>query len=275
MRRGEASLKMGTIRSVIAIASLAAGCCGFLSAQGDGAEKSGGTMVKDAYYSTTTKADRYCNVYLPTGYSRARKYGVLYVLHGIGGTEDEWINNGTPMEILDALNANGSIERMILVFPNGRAMNPDSIPQDMFGQEAQAAFANFEADLFKDLIPFIERKYSAYKDRSHRGICGLSMGGGQALNIGLGNPKKFSCVGAFSAAPNTDVNKFKVDAKKPLPLIWILCGRDDNLLFVSQNADNYLTLMDIPHGFETIEGRHDWGVWRYGLTEFVQKAFKE
>jgi enterochelin esterase-like enzyme len=266
---------MGTIRIAVAIASLAAGCFGFLSAQEDGAERGGGTMVKDVYYSSTTKAERYCNVYLPAGYSRARKYGVLYVLHGIGGTEDEWINNGSPLEILDALNGKGSIEPMILVFPNGRAMNPDSIPQDMFSQEAQSAFANFEADLFKNLIPFIERKYSVRKDLSHRGICGLSMGGGQALNIGLGNPKKFSCVGSFSAAPNTDVNKFKVDAKKALPLIWILCGRDDNLLFVSQNADNYLTLMGIPHGFEIIDGRHDWGVWKYGLTEFVQKIFKE
>jgi len=261
---------MKALRKIIVIGSLAAAFGGSLNAQ-----ENGGTIEKVAYYSSTTKAERFCNVYLPGGYSKAKKYAVLYVLHGIGGTEDEWINNGYPLDILDPLNEKGALEPMILVFPNGRAMNPDSVPQNMFSPEAQAAFGNFEADLFKDLIPFIEKKYSVYKDRAHRGICGLSMGGGQALNIGLGNPKKFSCVGSFSAAPNTEVNAFKVQSKKGAPLIWILCGSADNLLFVSQNVDAYLKLKNVPHDYVTIEGSHDWSVWKYGLENFTQKAFKE
>lgn len=234
----------------------------------------GGKIVRDTYFSTTTKTDRHCNVYLPEQYDETKKYNVLYVLHGIGGTEDEWIQYGSPEKIMDNLNENKLIEPMILVFPNGRAMNPDSVPQDVYGQTAQAAFANFENDLFDDLIPYIEKKYAVYGDRAHRGICGLSMGGGQSLNFGLGHPDMFSCVGAFSPAPNTDTGRFKLEKTGELPLIWIVCGESDSLLFVSEKADSFLTAEKIPHNYETVPGNHDWDVWKYGLETFVQLIFK-
>ena len=233
-----------------------------------------GSMIKEKYFSTTTKADRFCNVYLPEGYANTKKYDVLYVLHGIGGTEDEWLQNGTPKEIMDALIKSKLVEPMILVFPNGRAMNPDSVPRDMYGQIAQSAFANFENDLLNDLIPFIEKKYSVFGDRAHRGICGLSMGGGQSLNFGLSHPDMFSCVGAYSPAPNTDVNIFKIDNKNALPIIYILCGTSDDLLFVSQNTDSFLSSKNIPHTYKTMPGNHEWSVWKEGLKSFVQIIFK-
>ena len=54
-----------------------------------------------------------------------------------------------------------------------------------------------------DLIPFIQSKYSTYTDAAHRAVAGLSMGGGQSLNFGLGNLDQFAYVGGFSSAPNT------------------------------------------------------------------------
>ncbi|HAH61628.1 MAG TPA: enterochelin esterase [Treponema sp.] len=235
----------------------------------------GGSMIKDTYFSATTQTNRFCNVYLPEDYTETKKYNVLYVLHGIGGTEDEWIRYGTPEEILNRLYCEKKIEQMILVFPNGRAMNPDSVPQDAYGPVAQAAFANFENDLFNDLIPFIEKKYSVYGDRAHRGICGLSMGGGQSLNFGLGHPDAFSCVGAFSPAPNTNTEAFKTGKDITLPLIWIVCGKTDSLLYVSENTNSFLNAGNIPHSYRTIPGSHDWSVWKYGLENFVQLAFRQ
>lgn len=236
-------------------------------------------MIRERYYSSTTKVDRRCNVYLPEAFDANRKYPILYVMHGIGGTEDEWLQNGSPKELLDELIESKKIAPMIAVFPNGRAMDPDSVPQDVYGEVSQAAFANFENDLLKDLIPFIESKYPVYADRAHRGICGLSMGGGQSLNIGLGHPDLFSCVGAFSPAPNTNTGKFALGKFGPgnaanEPLIYILCGDSDGLLFVSQNAHAFLGERKVRHVYKTMPGAHDWNVWKAGLREFVAKAFK-
>lgn len=66
-----------------------------------------------------------------------------------------------------------------------------------------AAFSTFEKDLLTDLIPFIEKKYPVFTNREHRAIAGLSMGGGQSLNFGLGNLDQFAWVAGFSSAPNT------------------------------------------------------------------------
>lgn len=227
------------------------------------------TMIKTTYYSKTTGVDRGVHVYLPEGYSPQKKYPVVYVLHGIGGTEDEWIQHGTPKEIADSLIQQGLVKPVILVFPNGRAMNPDTVPSDIFSPAAQAAFGRFEEDLFQNLIPFIEKTYSVYTDRAHRGICGLSMGGGQALNIGLGNPDRFAWVGAFSPAPNTDTKLFRVTARNA-PKIYILCGESDYLISVSEGAHQYLSQNKIPHNYKTMPGAHDWPVWKAGLKTFLQ-----
>jgi enterochelin esterase-like enzyme len=232
-----------------------------------------GRMIRDSYFSTTTQTNRFCNILLPAEYSEKQKYNVLYVLHGIGGTEDEWIRYGSPEEISGRLYREKKTGPLILVFPNGRAMNPDSVPQDMYGPAAQTAFADFEKDLFNDLIPFIEKKYSVSGSREHRSICGLSMGGGQALNFALGHPDMFTSVGAFSPAPNTDTARFKTDSGAALPVIWIVCGSSDPLLYVAENAHSFLSSANIPHTYRTIPGNHDWNVWKYGLENFIPVAF--
>ena len=132
-----------------------------------------------------------------------KKYPVFYLLHGIGGDEKEWLNGGNPQVILDNLYAENKIEPMIVVLPNGRAMKDDRAVGNIFDSAKVQAFATFEKDLLNDLIPFIEKKYLVFSDREHRAIAGLSMGGGQSLNFGLGNLDKFAWIGGFSSAPNT------------------------------------------------------------------------
>src|SRR5438046_3358165 len=197
-----------------------------------------------SYSSKTVGTKRRAIIYTPPGYSTKKKYPVLYLLHGIGGDEKEWLNGGKPQLILDNLYADNKIEPMIVVMPNGRAMKDDRAVGNIFDSIKVQAFATFEKDLLNDLIPFIEKKYPVLSDREHRAIAGLSMGGGQSLNFGLGNLDKFAWIGGFSSAPNTKTPEELVPdpeaAKQKLKLLWISCGASDGLITFSKRLHDYL-----------------------------------
>ena len=144
-----------------------------------------GKLETVEYDSTTVGVKRKAQVYTPPGYSKDKKYPVLYLLHGIGGDENEWTRGGAANVILDNLYADKKAVPMIVVLPNGRA-SKDVTARDPIPKQAPA-FAAFEKDLLNDLIPFIEKTYSVKADRESRALAGLSMGGGQSLNFGLGN----------------------------------------------------------------------------------------
>src|SRR6187549_266291 len=114
------------------------------------------------YESKTVGNTRKSLVYTPPGYSKKNKYSVLYLLHGIGGDPYEWLWGGHPEVILDNLYAQGKLQPMIVVIPNGRAMKDDRAGGNIFAPEKMQAFATFEKDLLNDLIPFIEKKFSVY-----------------------------------------------------------------------------------------------------------------
>jgi enterochelin esterase-like enzyme len=230
------------------------------------------------YQSKTVGSERKALVYTPPGFSKKKKYPVLYLLHGIGGDEKEWLKGGNPQLILDNLYAEKKIEPMIVVMPNGRAMKDDRATGNIMAQDKVAAFATFEKDLLNDLIPFIESKYPAYTDREHRAIAGLSMGGGQSLNFGLGNLDRFAWVGGFSSAPNTKVpNELMPDpeeAKKKLKLLFISCGDNDRLITFSKRTHDYMFEHQVPHIYYIEPGVHDFKVWKNGLYMFSQFLFK-
>ncbi len=230
------------------------------------------------YESKTVGAKRKALIYTPPGYSKDKKYPVLYLLHGIGGDEHEWLNGGHPQVILDNLYAENKIEPMIVVMPNGRAMKDDRPIGNIFDSVRVQAFATFEKDLLNDLIPFIDKTFPVYTDREHRAIAGLSMGGGQSLNFGLGNLAEFAWVGSFSAAPNTKPPELLLpnpdEARKKLKLLWISCGDDDGLITFSLRTHNYLLANDVPHIFYIMPGIHDFNVWKTSLYIFSQLIFK-
>jgi len=231
------------------------------------------------YSSKTVGAERTTLVYTPPGYSAEKNYPVLYLLHGIGGDEFEWLKNGHPEVILDNLYADGKVEPMIVVLPNGRAMKDDRATGNIYSADKVEAFANFENDLLNDLIPFIENKYPVIADREHRAIAGLSMGGGQSLNFGLGNLDVFASVGGFSSAPNTKSPEELVpnpeETKKQLKLLFISCGDKDGLFNFSKRTHDYVSENNIDHYFYVIpEGQHDFKVWKDSLYNFAQFVFK-
>lgn len=238
-----------------------------------------GTIDTITYQSTTVGTNRKALVYTPPGYSKDKKYPVLYLLHGIGGDHKEWFNGGQPQIIFDNLYANGKMEPMIVVMPNGRAMQDDRAIGNIYGPDKVQAFAVFEQDLLKDVIPFIENKYPVIGDREHRAVAGLSMGGGQSLNFGLGNLDQFAWVGGFSSAPNTKAPELLVPdpakAKQQLKLLWISCGDKDGLITFSQRTHDYLVANNVPHVYYIIPGGvHDFKVWKESLYLFSQLLFK-
>src|SRR5687767_11079546 len=230
------------------------------------------------YESKTVGTKRKAVIYTPPGFSKKNKYPVLYLLHGIGGDEKEWLIGGQPQVILDNLYAEKKIEPMIVVMPNGRAMKDDRAGGNVFDSAKVQAFATFEQDLLNDLIPFVEKNFPVIKDREQRAIAGLSMGGGQSLNFGLRNLDKFAWVGGFSSAPNTKRPEELVpnpeEAKKKLKLLWISCGDNDNLMRFSKRTHDYLYEKQVPHIFYIEPGGHDFKVWKNDLYMLSQLLFK-
>jgi enterochelin esterase-like enzyme len=237
-----------------------------------------GKLETVEYDSSTVGAKRKARVYTPPGYTKDRKYPVLYLLHGIGGDENEWTRGGAPNVILDNLYADKKAAPMIVVMPNGRAAK-DVSARDPFPKQGPA-FAAFEKDLLTDLIPFIEKTYSVKADRESRAIAGLSMGGGQSLNFGLNNLDTFAWVGGFSSAPNTrrpaDLIKDHKEAAKKLRLLYVACGDKDGLFRISQGVHKMLDEKKVPHEYRVIPGgQHDFKVWKSDLYHFAQLVFQE
>ena len=231
-----------------------------------------------SYNSSTVGTSRKALIYTPPGYSADKKYSVFYLLHGIGGDEKEWLNGGHPEVILDNLYAEKRVEPMIIVMPNGRAMKDDRATGNIMAPDKVQAFATFEKDLLIDLIPFVEKNFPVIANRENRAIAGLSMGGGQSLNFGLGNLNTFAWVGGFSSAPNTkrpeELMPDPAKAKEQLKLLWLSCGDKDGLIRISKQTHDYLKTNSVPHIYYIEHGYHDFKVWKNGLYMYSQLLFK-
>ena len=236
-----------------------------------------GKLESVEYDSTTVGIKRKAQVYTPPGFSKDEKYPVLYLLHGIGGDENEWTRGGAANVVLDNLYADGKAVPMIVVLPNGRA-GKDVTRRDPIPKQSPA-FAAFEQDLLTDLIPIIEKTYPVKAEREARAIAGLSMGGGQSLNIGLTHLETFAWVGGFSSAPNTkradDLLKDPADTAAKLKLLWVSCGDRDGLMRISQRLHESLEEKRVPHVWHVHPGGgHDFRVWKADLYTLVPLLFR-
>ena len=233
-----------------------------------------GEVAEVEYDSKSVGVKRKMMVYTPPGYSVGTRYPVLYLLHGIGGTEREWLDGGAANVVLDNLIAAKKVQPMIVVMPNGRARVNDRAEGNVF--ESAPAFGVFDQDLTGSVIPFVDSHYPTKANRDHRGLAGLSMGGGQSLNFGLRNLDLFGYVGGFSSAPNTlppDKLVTDIDKTKKLHLLWVSCGDKDGLFGISQSVHQYLKEKGVPHVWHVDSGPHDFNVWKNDLYWFSQKLF--
>jgi enterochelin esterase-like enzyme len=233
------------------------------------------------YDSKSLGIRRQLRVYTPPGYSTERKYPVLYLLHGLGMDDRQWLGGIHADLVIDNLIADGNIQPMLMVFPNGDASMDAKAAASGRGSNRNGGFENwgtpFENDLLKDIIPFIESHYAAQADREHRALAGLSMGGGQTLNIGLAHLDTFACVGGFSSAPNTRPAAQLVadpEALKKLKVLWLACGNRDGLIRVSQGVRGYLKEKNVAHIWNVDSHAHDDPEWANNLYLFAQRIFQ-
>lgn len=246
-----------------------------------------GTIATVQYDSKTLSTRREMLVYTPPGYSPNKKYPVIYLLHGLNSGSGQWPYWIRADYIVDNLLADGKIEPMIMVFPNCNSNVTVSNPKPDEQEERKAGFKgygkSFEDDLLNDIIPYIESQYSVCTGREHRALTGLSMGGGQSLNIGLSHINTFAYLGGFSSAPNTNQfgglseTKLLPDveaAKKQLKLLWLACGNKDGLFRVSQQVHNYLKEQQVPHVWYVDGNAHDDTEWANNLYFFAQNIFR-
>lgn len=240
-----------------------------------------GTVHIHRYDSKTTGTTRGLYIYTPPGYDLRsnNKYPVLYLLHGVGDTENGWIEIGVANRIADNLLAAGKMKPMIIVMPLGHASFPGGVTSaGGFNQTSTA----FEKDLLSDVIPYVESNYNASSNTKDRAIGGLSMGGRQTLNIGLGHLDKFSNILAYSSAvrnPEQDsvIIRFLSDPakiNKALKVFWIGCGREDGLFAGNQQLSDMLNKKGIKHTFYPTGGAHTWTNWRLYLYESLPLLFR-
>jgi enterochelin esterase family protein len=237
------------------------------------------------YYSKVTGAWRRAMVYTPPGYDRETKtrYPVLYLQHGAGESERGWTAQGRANFILDNLIAARKAVPMIVVMENGMVARRAGAPAPADpGARPNEAFAEV---VVQDLIPMIDATYRTVKESRGRAIAGLSMGAGQALQIGLGNPEQFQYIGAFSGGGLRNLNvktaysgAFGDPAafNRKVRLLWFGAGTAEPALFTSAR-DTVATLKNSgiqATWFEAPGTSHEWQTWRKCLYDFAPRLFR-
>ncbi|MDF1575557.1 MAG: alpha/beta hydrolase-fold protein [Bacteroidales bacterium] len=250
-----------------------------------------GSLTRRWYNSPGLDMTRRITIYTPPAYETSQEsYPVLYLLHGAGGDEEAWIELGRATQILDNLIAQGKVEPMIVVMPNGNVSQQAAPGEGIRGyykpqfMEEGTMNGSYEAS-FMDIINFVEGNYRVKADMAHRAIAGLSMGGFHSLHISRYYPNTFDYVGLFSAAilPGQDIcsevyqdieGTLKAQMENGYKLYWIGIGKTD---FLYGNVTEYREKLDalgMPYTYRESEGGHIWKNWRVYLSEFAPLLFK-
>jgi enterochelin esterase-like enzyme len=243
-----------------------------------------GTLHHHFYRSGIVGGERDFYVYTPPGYADGveRRYPVLYLQHGYGGDASGWLAAPANV-ILDNLIAEGKAEPMLLVMSNGYGVI-DFFQRgrpDLVLSRAQQNSDRFRQALLAEVIPHVERNYRVAPGRESRALAGVSMGGSQALYVGLNAPYPFAWVVSLStggASPTfnheTDFPALDARANTQLRLLWIACGTDDPVIGANRAFREWLSSRGVRFTAVETAGAHTWMVWRRNLTAFVPLLFR-
>ena len=234
-------------------------------------------------------------VIFPLGYlgQKNEKFPVIYLLHGLAGHYDNWIDKTKIAEYSAAY-------KFIVVTPEGG--------DGWYTDSATISNDKYEDYIIKELVPEIDAKFRTLADRDHRLIAGLSMGGYGAIKFGLKYPDLFSVVGSFSGAldaplrgPKSEflrpsiisvfgpddsktrkdndvfgvIRAMSADQIKNIPFIYLDCGTEDSFFQINRDFDALLVEKKIPHEFRELPGKHEWPYWDSQIQEFLRVADKQ
>ena len=250
-----------------------------------------GAVAAVTYYSKALAKFRRMHVYTPPAYDLGKgKYPVFYLLHGASDCDDSWSSVGRAGFILDNLMAAQKATPMLVVMPAGHT--GPFLPRAP--GSARPREDDFAKDFLGDIVPYIEQHYRVRTDRQSRAMAGLSMGGGQTLNIGIPHLDKFAYLGVFSSgifgitgrgfgtnAPSgpsfEEQNKMVLDdpkLKQGLKLFWFATGKDDFLLETSRATVEMFKKHNFNVAYKESDGAHTWINWREYLNEFAPQLFR-
>ncbi len=254
-----------------------------------------GNVTLTWYSSKGLGSDRRLSVYTPPCYEKGRKrYPVLYLLHGSGGDENAWLELGHAARIFDNLIAQGKIEPMIVVMPNGNSSKQAAPGETYENLSYRPAMTNqlkgykdgrYEEN-FDEIVNFIDSRYRTVAKKDKRAVAGLSMGGFHTMFISANHPELFDYIGLFSAGLNMSTVNFDTPAysnmkgklseldKTGYKLYWIACGTDD---FLYQNNLDFMKTLDeigFEYTYHESDRGHIWANWRQYLLLFAPKLFK-
>jgi len=251
-------------------------------------------IVKGILPSRSMRKEMSYNVLLPKSYGGTRRrFSVLYLLHGLFGSCDNWI------ELTDLQNYSDRFE-LVIVTPEGL--------DSWYVDSATDKRARFERYILRDLIPRIDDIFRTRAIRKSRGIAGNSMGGYGALKLALKRPDLFafaaSTSGAFHApmlseanaderwaelmpsinqafgAPDSRVRRFndvfqiaaRVGRKGHFPTIFMDCGKEDSFLEINRDLNQRFEQCGIEHTYKEFRGGHDWDYWARRTNEILKRA---
>lgn len=250
-----------------------------------------GEIQNITYYSYISEAKRKAKVILPPNYDANKEYPVAYLLHGIGGDEGEWMG-GAPDKIIGNMIAKGTAKEMILVLPNQVVPLPgEQIPSNIHDVRRYAMHDRIVEELKTSLMPFMETNYSVKPGRDNRAVCGLSMGGREAINVGIKLIDDFAYMGAFEPAygvlPYERENGLGEDGLftketltipeqyRPISMFMIVKGKNDGVVNeCPKEFSDALKANGVDHFYYVRPGGHDFAVWKNGLYNFARRIFQ-
>lgn len=251
-------------------------------------------------------AERNYTVYLPAGYDidKEKTYPVLYLLHGMDGTNKDWFDRGHVKDVMDQLTASGEADAMIIVSPDAGG----SVREGKWNGYFDMRGWSYEEFFFTEFLPTIEKEYRIKADKQHRTIAGLSMGGGGCTSYAQRHADMFGACYAMSAflhmgAEGVDAQKVAqgdktallFDAAHRLSCVdyvknadearkqelrtvkWFVDCGDDDFLF-DGNIDFYQAMRraQVPCQLRVRDGGHTWEYWHsalYTALPWVSRVF--
>ncbi|HKG14759.1 MAG TPA: alpha/beta hydrolase family protein [Pyrinomonadaceae bacterium] len=240
------------------------------------------------------------NVLLPADYKRGaskhRRYPVLYLLHGLGGSAADWVS--TRARLADY----AAQYPFIVVVPEGK---------DGWYTDGPAPDAKFESYFVEELMPDVDRRFRTIASREGRAVAGLSMGGYGSMKFALKHPGLFAFAASMSGAlavaswtPDQRIPEFvrpsvlrvygdagsaarlendvyklvrelSPERVKALPFLYLDCGTEDFLITNSRDFSALLIEKKVAHEFRELPGTHSWPYWDRQVQEVLRLAARQ
>jgi len=250
-----------------------------------------------------------CNIYLPYSYSKQQQsecFPVLYLQHGMFGSEDDWVTQGNLLAIMDSLLKEKKVAEIVVVMPDNFLgsippeerrilmeapnLTPEGDTIDIsngtahwrkltYEQEKSYEMSGFWESHFPEFMAEVEQRYNVSRNPGHRAIAGLSMGGFHTMHISHFLHGQFAYIGLFSAYLACPlVGEVYVNWQEEVralmttsPVYWIGMGREDFLYAQLQEYRNWLDENHMEYTYYESAGEHTWINWRDYISRFLIK----